>query len=262
MNRREFIGGLGSAAVWPFVARAQQADRVRRIGVLMPGNENDPVWKPRLYAFTQTLADLGWADGRNVRMDFRWHGDDINQLRARVQELVGLQPDGVLTIGTTAVVALRRETRTIPIIFAGAGDPVASGLVARLDRPTGNITGFANFEVTLGGKWLEVLSEIAPGLNRVAIMFNPDIVSVAAFMPSFETAARSLKIVPITAPVHSDGEIEAAWARAGGRSCRYVGCIHGRASRADHIGGGPKRRTGGLSAICLCQKRWFALLRS
>jgi putative ABC transport system substrate-binding protein len=208
MKRREFIAGLGSAAAWPLAARAQRDDRARRIGVLMPGNENDPVWKPRLSAFTQALADLGWADGRNVRMDLRWHGDDINQIRALAQELVGLQPDIILTIGTPAIVALQRETQTIPIVFAGAGDPVASGLVARLDRPTGNITGFANFEATLGGKWLEVLSEIAPGLKRVAIM--TDIVSVSAFMPLFETAARSLKIVPSTAPVHSDGEIEAA----------------------------------------------------
>jgi putative tryptophan/tyrosine transport system substrate-binding protein len=176
----------------------------------MPGNENDPVWKPRLSAFTQALADLGWADGRNVRTDLRWHGDDINQIRALAQELVGLQPDIILTIGTPAIVALQRETRTIPIVFAGAGDPVANGLVARLDRPTGNITGFANFEATLGGKWLEVLTEIAPGLKRVAIMLNPDVVSISAFMPLLETAARSLKIVPITAPVHSDLEIETA----------------------------------------------------
>jgi putative tryptophan/tyrosine transport system substrate-binding protein len=210
MKRRQFIAGLGSAVAWPLAARAQQPERMRRIGVLMPGNENDPVWKPRLSAFTQALANLGWADGRNVWMDLRWHGDDINKIRALAQELVGPQPDIILTFGTPAIVALQRETRTIPIVFAGAGDPVASGLVARLDRPTGNITGFANFEATLGGKWLELLSEIAPGLKRVAIMLNPDIVSVSAFMPLLETAARSLKVVPITAPVHSDGEIEAA----------------------------------------------------
>jgi putative ABC transport system substrate-binding protein len=211
MRRRQFIAGLGSAAAWPVVVRAQQGDRMRRIGVLMPGNENDPVWKPRVSTFTQALADLGWVDGRNVRMDLRWHGDDINQIRARAQELVGLQPDMILTIGTPTIVALQRETRTIPIVFAGAGDPVASGLVARLDRPTGNITGFANFEATLDGKWLEMLSEIAPGLKRAAIMFNPDTgPQVSTFMPSFEMAARLLKVVPITAPVHSDDEIEAA----------------------------------------------------
>ena len=174
MKRREFIAGLGSAAAWPLAARAQQGDRVRRIGVLMPGDENDPVAKPRLSAFTQALADLGWTDGRNVRMDLRWGGGDINRIRALAQELVGLQPDIILTNATPATVALQRETRTIPIVFANVADPVASGIVARLDRPSGNITGFANLEASLGGKWLELLSEIAPGLKRAAIMFNPD----------------------------------------------------------------------------------------
>ncbi len=210
MRRREFIAGLGSAAAWPLAARAQQGDRVRRIGVLMPGDENDPVGKARVSAFTQALADLGWTDGRNVRMDLRWDGGDINRIRALAQELVGLQPDIILTSSTPATVALQRETRTIPIVFANVSDPVASGIVARLDRPGGNITGFANCEASLGGKWLELLSEIAPGLKRAAIMFNPDTAPVSAYMPSFETAARSLKVVPIIAPVHSDVEIETA----------------------------------------------------
>ena len=156
------------------------------------------------------LADLGWADGRNVRMDLRWYGDDINRMRAFAQELVGLQPDIILTGGTPATIAVQRETPTIPIVFANVGDPVASGIVARLDRPSGNITGFANNEASLGGKWLELLSEIAPGLKRAAIMFNPDTALVSTFVPSFETAARSHKVVPTIAPVHSDVEIEAA----------------------------------------------------
>ena len=145
-----------------------------RIGVLMPVDENDPEAKTCVSAFTQALADLGWTDGRNVRMDLRWGGGDINRIRALAQELVGLQPDIILTSATPATVALQRETRTIPIVFANVADPVASGIVARLDRPSGNITGFANFEASLGGKWLELLSEIAPGLKRAAIMFNPD----------------------------------------------------------------------------------------
>ena len=266
MRRREFIAGLGSAAAWPVVARAQQGDRVRRIGVLMPGDENDPVAKARVSAFTQALADLGWTDGRNVRMDLRWGGGDINRIRALAQELVGLQPDIIVTSATPATVALQRETRTIPIVFASVSDPVASGIVARLDRPSGNITGFANFEASLGGKWLELLSEIAPGLKRAAIMFNPDTAPASAYMPSFETAARSLKVVPIIAPVHSDVEIETAiialGREPGGGLVVTAGCIHGRASRADHIGGCPKQRTGGLFAILLCQRRRFALLRS
>jgi putative ABC transport system substrate-binding protein len=157
---------------------------------------------------TKVLADLGWTDGRNVRMDIRWAGRDINRIRASAPELVGLQPDIILTAGTPETVAVQRETRTIPMVFVNTGDPVASGLVARLDRPSGNITGFANYETTLAGKWLELLTEIAPGLKRAAIMFNPDTAPVSTFMPSFETAARSLKVVAITAPVHGDVEIE------------------------------------------------------
>jgi putative tryptophan/tyrosine transport system substrate-binding protein len=212
MRRREFIAGLGGAAAWPVVARAQQGGRVRRIGVLMNGEENDPLQKARVSAFTQALADLGWTDGRNMRMDLRWHGVDINQIRvlALAQELVGLQPDIIVTFGNLATAALQRETRTIPIVFVGVADPVVSGIVARLDRPSGNITGFANFEATLPGKWLELLSEIAPGLKRAAIMFNPETAAVSTFMLSFETAARSLKVVPIITPVHSDVEIETA----------------------------------------------------
>jgi len=211
MNRRDFITLLGgAAAAWPIAVRAQQGDRVRRIGVLFPGDENDATYKARLPAFTQALAVLGWTEGRNVRMDLRWAGPDINRIRALAQELVGLQPDIIATNGTPETIAVQRETRTIPIVFANVGDPVASGIVARLDRPGGNVTGFAILEASLGGKWLELLSEIAPGLNRAAIMFNPDTVLVSAYMPSLETAARSLKVEPITAPVHSDIEIETA----------------------------------------------------
>jgi putative ABC transport system substrate-binding protein len=166
------------------------------------------VAKNFLSAFTQALADLGWTDGRNVRMELRYGGAE--RIRALAQELVGLQPDIIVTVATPTTVAVQRETRTIPIVFANVGDPVASGIVARLDRPSGNVTGFANYEVTLGGKWLEVLSEIAPGLKRAAIMFNPDTAPVPTFMPSFEAAARSLKVAAITAPVHDDVEIEAA----------------------------------------------------
>jgi putative ABC transport system substrate-binding protein len=210
LRRREFIAGLGGAAAWPLSARAQQGDRVRQIGVLVPGDENDPVGKTFVSAFTKALADLGWTDGRNVRIDRRWAGADINRIRALAQELVGLQPDVILTTSTAGTVALQRETRTIPIVFANVGDPVASGLVARLDRPGGNVTGFATYEATLGGKWLELLSEIAPGLKRAAIMFNPDTTPVSTYLPSLEKAARSVKVGPITAPVRSDGEIEAA----------------------------------------------------
>jgi putative ABC transport system substrate-binding protein len=210
MRRREFIAGLGSAAAWPVTARAQQGDRVRRIGVLVPGDENDPTVKFALTAFTQALADLGWTDGRSVRMDVRWAGYDSNRSRALAEELVRLQPDIIVATGTILTAAVQQETRTIPIVFVNVTDPVASGFVVSLNRPGGNITGFAINEVSLAGKWLELLSEIAPGLKRVAILFNPDTTPVSLYMPSFQTAAQSLKIAPVVVPVHSDGEIEAA----------------------------------------------------
>ena len=134
MRRREFIAGLGSAAAWPLVVRARQGDRVRRIGILMPGDENDPVQKTYFSAFTQALAGLGWTDGRNVRIDLRWGAGDANRIRARAQELVGLQPDTIVTNSTPATLALQRETRTIPIVFAGVSDPVASGHAAAPPR--------------------------------------------------------------------------------------------------------------------------------
>jgi putative ABC transport system substrate-binding protein len=144
-------------------------------------------------------------------MDLRWFGGDNNRIRALAQELVRLQPDIILADSTPATAAVQRETRTIPIVFATLMDPVTSGIVPRLDRPGGNVAGFAILETSLEGKWLELLSEIAPGLNRAAIMFNPNTTpTVSGYMPSFETVARSLKVVPIITPVHSDVEIETA----------------------------------------------------
>jgi putative ABC transport system substrate-binding protein len=212
MRRREFIAGLTGAAAWPLLAGAQQQpERMRRIGVLMGGDENDPLAKSLVSAFAQALANLGWTDGRNVRMDLRWGRADINRIRALAQELVGLQPDVIVANGNPATVTLQRETRTIPIVFAGAADPVDSGGRPRpLNQPGGNITGFTTREASMGGKLLELLSEIAPGLKRVAIMFNPDINPISPYVTSFETAARSLKVEPIIAPVHSDEEIETA----------------------------------------------------
>jgi putative ABC transport system substrate-binding protein len=210
MKRRQFILGLGSAAAWPVVARAQQGDLMRRIGVLMVGDENDPVKKTWVSAFTQALAGLGWIDGLNVRMHLRWGGDNINRIRLLARELVSLQPDIILANSTPATAAVQRETQMIPIVFAGVGEPVASGLVAGLKQPGGNTTGFANLEATLGGKWLELLLEITPGLQRAVIMFNPDTPSASSYMPSLETAARSLKVEAITAPVHDEVEIETA----------------------------------------------------
>jgi putative ABC transport system substrate-binding protein len=218
IRRRDLISLIGGAAAWPLAADAQQGDRVRRIGVLVPFDENDPEGKRRVSAFTQALAGLGWTDGRNVRMDLRWAGADVNRIRTFAQELVGLKPDIIVTSGTGPTVAVQRETRTIPIVFGNVAEPVASGIVPRFNRPNGNITGSSSFETSMAGKWLELLSEIAPGLKRAAIISNPFGV-VAGGMPTaaaaatdltYETAARSLKVVLIRAPVHNDAEIEAA----------------------------------------------------
>jgi putative ABC transport system substrate-binding protein len=212
VKRRTFIAGLGSAAAWPLVARAQQAERMRRIGVLMPFDESDPEGKRRYSAFTQALADLGWTDGGNLRMDLRWYGGggDTNRTRALAQELVGLQPDIIMTNASPATIAVQRETQMIPIVFTSVSEPVDRGFVAALNQPGGNITGFADLEASLGGKWLELLSEVAPGLKRAGILFNPDTAPTTSYMPSLETAARSLKVEPIIAPVHNDVEIETA----------------------------------------------------
>jgi putative tryptophan/tyrosine transport system substrate-binding protein len=210
MRRREFITGLGSAVAWPLVARAQQGERVRRIGVLMAFDETDPEGKARYSGFTQGLAELGWNNGPNLQMDVRWAADNADRMRMFAKELVDLQPDVMLAIGTSATAALQRETRTIPIVFAAIGDPVGDGFVAGLPRPGGNLTGFISTEASLGGKLLELLTEIAPGLKRVAAMFNPDSEPGGGsyYLTAFEAASRSLKVAPIIAPIHSDAEIE------------------------------------------------------
>ena len=187
MNRREVIAGLGSAAAWPLAARAQQSDRVRRIGVLMPFAESDPDAMAQLSGFTQGLAQLGWIDGRNVRMDRRWAAGSIDQTRMFAKELVDLQPDVILAHSTPATGALQRETRMIPIVFAVVSDPVGVGFAVSLSRPGGNLTGFIHMEASMGGKWLELLTEIAPGVKRATVMFNPDTAPYARsyYLPSF-----------------------------------------------------------------------------
>jgi putative ABC transport system substrate-binding protein len=210
MKRRDFIALLGGAAAWPLAARAQQPVRIRRLGVLMATGENDPEGKAELSGFTQGLAELGWIDGRTVRMDVRWAAGNVDLMRMFAKELVDLRPDVILSAATPGTAALQRETRTIPIVFAGIFDPVASGFVASLPRPRGNITGLALIEASMAGKYLELLTGIAPSVKRAAIMFNPDTISGGGsyYLPIFEATARSLKVAPIAAPVHSDAEIE------------------------------------------------------
>jgi putative tryptophan/tyrosine transport system substrate-binding protein len=219
LKRREFIGFIGgAAAAWPLYARAQQPERMRRIGVLMAFDENDPQTRGWLANFTQGLGELGWTDGRTVRMDVRWAAGSVDRMRTFAKELVELQPDVIFASTTPVTAALQRETRTIPIVFVLVSDPVGAGFVAGLPRPGGNITGFTNIEgAAFGGKWLEMLKEIAPRVRRVAIMFNPDTApgGGAYFLGPIEAAARSLAVEPITSPVRSDAEIEAVIASLG-----------------------------------------------
>jgi len=216
MRRRKFITLLGGAAAWPLTARAQQTDNVRRIGVLMGWEEDDPDAKVWLSGFVQGLAELGWTDGRNARIDVRWASDNAARMRIFAKELVDLKPDVILSTNTPETAVFQRETRTIPIVFVIVGDPVGSGCVSGLARPDGNITGFGIQEPSMAGKWLEVLTEIAPGLKRAAFMFNPDTAPFIGYLPVFEAAARSLKVAPIAAPVHNDAEIETVIGSLGG----------------------------------------------
>jgi putative tryptophan/tyrosine transport system substrate-binding protein len=202
IKRRAFIAGLGGAAAWPVVARAQQGDSVRRIGVLTAVSE--------IPAFAQRLADLGWTVGRNVQVDVRFVADNVDRVRTFAKELVDLQPDVILANTTPGTAALQRETLVIPIVFMAVSDPVGNGFVASLPRPGGNITGFIDSEASMAGKWLELLIEIAPGVKRAAIMFNPDTAPGGGsyFLASFEAAARSFKVEPMIARVHSEAQIE------------------------------------------------------
>jgi putative ABC transport system substrate-binding protein len=212
MRRRAFIALLGGAAAWPLAARAQQPEKVRRIGVLMSAYDDDPEGKAQLFGFTEGLAALGWTDGRNLRMEIRWGGGNVNRARILAKELVALQPDVIVAQGTPVTAALQRETRTIPIVFVVVTDPVGDGFVAGLPRPGGNITGFLTSESAITAKMFELLTEIAPGLKRVAMLFNPDTAPGGGtyYFRDFDAAARSSKVEPIAARARSDTEIETA----------------------------------------------------
>jgi ABC-type uncharacterized transport system substrate-binding protein len=218
LRRRQFITLLGSTAVaWPIAARAQHIDRTRRIGVLMGFGENDAEGTLWLSSFTRALSALGWVDGRNARMDVRRSASNTERERIFARELVSLQPDVILAHGTPVTAALRHETQMIPIVFGAVADPVGEGFVEGLSRPGGNITGFLFSEAGMGGKWLELLKEIAPSVKRAAMIFNPDTAPGRGshYLPSFEAAARSLRVEPITEPVHNEAEIETVVTRLG-----------------------------------------------
>jgi putative tryptophan/tyrosine transport system substrate-binding protein len=218
MKRREFISLIGgSAAVWPLAVRAQQPERLRRIGVLIGFAESDPAVQSWLGAFRGTLAKLGWTEGSNLRIEVRWAGDDPDRMKTFAKDLVDLRPDAILSVTTPVTVALIRETQTIPIVIVTVADPISSGFVANLGRPGGNLTGFALYEPSMGGKWLELLKQIAPGVTRVALLFNPaTTVPVKFYMSSIEAAASSFAIQANTAPVHAKDEIEGVIATLAG----------------------------------------------
>jgi len=219
MKRRAFLTLLGSAvAAWPLAARAQQpTKRGRRIGVLIGFAETDPAVQSWLAAFRDALAKLGWTEGSNFQIELRWAGYDSDRMKTFAKELVDLRPDAILSVTTPVTGALVRETQTIPIVIVTVADPISSGFVTNLGRPGGNVTGFALYEPSMGGKWLEQLKQIAPGVTRVALLFNPTTtVPIKFYMASIQAAASSFAVQTSTAPVHAKDEIEGVIAALAG----------------------------------------------
>jgi putative tryptophan/tyrosine transport system substrate-binding protein len=210
MKRRELITLLGGAAAWPLAARAQQPDRMRRVGVLTGFAKDDPESQRRVTAFLRGLRELGWWDGRNVRVDFRWGAGDYNRIRTYAKELVSLNPDVILVNSSSVLLPLRKETLTIPIVFVQVNDPVGSGLVASLAHPGGNITGFAPAEFSLSGKSLEALKEIAPGTTRVMVFLDASSPPMVGMLRSIEAAGHALRVQVSAATVTNVAEIEPA----------------------------------------------------
>src|SRR6266478_405325 len=212
MNRRSFVSGLAAGILAaPFAARAQQADRVRLIGVLMAYAQSDRVAQSWLAAFRSALSKLGWTEGSNLRIELRWSADNADRMRALAKELVDLRPNVIFGVTTPVVGALARETNTIPIVFAGVSDPIGSGFAANLAHPGGNITGFMSNDPagTLGGKWVDLLKKVAPRTVRIALLFNPaTTVPLQYSLPSIQAAASSFAVQVNAAPVHAKDEIE------------------------------------------------------
>ena len=212
MNRRAFITLLGgAAATWPLAARAQQ-ERMRHIGVLMPLAENDPESQARITAFREGLAKLGWTEGRNVQIEYRWIAGDPDRARTYAAELVKLKPDVIFAATASSLMPLQRETRSVPIVFAQVADPVAAGFIANLARPGGNITGFTQFEYAIGAKWLELLKQIAPQVTRVLIIYDDPANSseATAYLPVIEAVAPSFGVQLAIATVRDTTGIERA----------------------------------------------------
>jgi putative tryptophan/tyrosine transport system substrate-binding protein len=219
LKRRAFITLLGgAAAAWPLAARAQQAERMRRIGVFMPGVADDPEYEVRIAAFLQGLGELGWIVGRNVRIDYRWGAGDVERYRVVAAELMALSPDVALAYGYATANALQKATRSVPIVFASVTDPVGGGLVASLARPGGNATGFITSEFGFAGKWLELLKEVAPRVTRVAVLRNAAIASQIALFGSIQSVAPSFRVELRPIDTSDASEIERAVTAFAGES--------------------------------------------
>jgi ABC-type uncharacterized transport system substrate-binding protein len=220
MRRRKFIMLLGgSVFAWPLAAPAQQPEQLRRIGVLNLLAETDAEAQAQDAAFRKRLTDLGWVDGRNIRVDYRWGAGSVDRVRLFAKELVGLNPDVLVGITTPATAALQSETKTVPIVFAMVSDPLGSGFVASFAKPGGNITGFVNIEASLSGKWLELMHLIAPSVSRVALLFNPKTEPYARYyLETFHAGAAALSVTAIEAPFHDAVEIESVMTNLGSNS--------------------------------------------
>ncbi|SRR5216684_1492510 len=210
VKRREFILALGGAAAWPLAARAQQGERVRRIGVLATFTESDPESRSSINALVQRLQELGWTEGRNLRIDYRWAATERSRAQTLAQELVELQPDLIVACAGPAAFAAVQVTRSVPIVFVQVVDPVAFGLVPNLAHPGGNVTGFTHFELTMVGKWLQALKDIAPGIARAAVVFDPDNPASSIYLRAVETVAPSFGVRLTLMGVRDAAEIEHA----------------------------------------------------
>ena len=209
MRRREFITLLAGVA-WPLAAPAQPDDRVRRVGVLLFRSESDPEYQAWLAALRQKLQELGWIEGRNLRLDIRFDAAGLVRMREIARELVGVAPDVIVVSSSAGTRALQEQTRTIPIVFTHVGDPVASGVVKGIARPDGNVTGVTNLFPSIAGKWVELLKEAVPHIARVALIFNPELPASEHYLAEIEAAAAALAVKPIRTPAHNAAEIEHA----------------------------------------------------
>jgi putative ABC transport system substrate-binding protein len=256
VKRREFITLLGGAAAWPLAARAQQGERMRRIGVLSPVAGDDPDGQARHAAFVQGLEQLSWTDGRNLRIDARWGGGNPDETRKYARELLALSPDVILATGSAVVEPLLQATRTVPIVFTNVPDPVGAGFVDSLARPGGNVTGFTPYEFGIGGKWLELLKQIAPSVTRAAVIRDPTITAGMGQWGAIQTAAPSFAVD--VSPINMrDLRALSEWRPDLDRER-----VGGGSSQSNHHTGGSAQAARGLLSTSVCNRRRPELLRT